>query len=91
MSVEKNKENLKMCKCIKCPSYTTVCKIKEMPHNIVEIAKGIDKAKHFEGMFCAFGKSDCIKQKKECICSTCGVEKKYHLTGGMYCLNGTAK
>ena len=40
--VEKTKENLEMCNCLKCPSYTTSCKIKEVPHNFVDMIKGIE-------------------------------------------------
>ena len=92
MSVEKNKENLKMCKCMSCPSYTTTCKIKGMPGNLATmVTGGLEKAEHFEGMFCAYGKSNCIKEKKECVCPTCPVEKKYSMTGSTYCLNGSAE
>ena len=91
MIVEKSKENLKKCKCISCPSYTTVCKLKEMPHNMYTVMTGnLEHAKHFEGMFCAFGKSECIKEDKGCVCTSCDVAKEHSLKGGLFCENGSA-
>ena len=54
--VAKTQENLKMCKCMSCPSYTTSCKIKEMPHNVIEELKGIENTDSLENLFC---KSSC--------------------------------
>jgi hypothetical protein len=86
-TVAKTKENLSKCKCIKCPSYTFTCKIKAVPNGILEmLKKDISKVEHMEGMFCAFGKSNCITEDKGCICGTCDVHKENNLTNGYYCL-----
>jgi hypothetical protein len=77
--------------CMKCPSYTFTCKIKAMPNSIVEmLKKDISKVEHMEGMFCAFGKSNCITDDKGCICGSCEVHKENNLPNGDYCfvLNG---
>jgi len=84
--VAKNKENLKKCLCIKCPSYTLGCKLKAMPKNMMDMMSGIEKKKHFEGMFCAFEKSACLKEGKPCLCSTCPVYKENDLNNLYYCL-----
>lgn len=86
MQVERTKDNLKSCQCMHCPSYTTGCKIKSMPENIVNLMEGLNEAKHFEGMFCAFERSDCIKENKGCFCSDCPIHNKYGLKSGAYCL-----
>ena len=54
MQVEKNKENLKLCQCMHCPSYTTGCKIKNMASNLYKLMEGFEDSEHFEGMYCAF-------------------------------------
>lgn len=89
--IEKTMENLKKCICIKCKSYTVGCKLKEMPKNMVEIIKHhkhIDEIEHLEGFFCAFGKSKCITEEKECICGECPITKENNLTKGYYCTKG---
>lgn len=86
MKVEKNKENLKLCQCMHCPSYTTNCKIKTMPENIVHMIEGIEKAEHFEGLYCAFEKSRCIAEDCGCICENCEIHDKYNLKRDDYCL-----
>ncbi|MBI2139570.1 DUF2769 domain-containing protein [Candidatus Woesearchaeota archaeon] len=85
--VEKSKENLKKCSCMKCPSYTFMCKMKNMPGNMMSMMKGdLSKVAHMEGMFCAFGKSKCINIGKGCICATCDVYKENSLNKLYYCL-----
>ena len=86
MTVERSKENLKQCKCMHCPSYTMGCMLKSMPLDIVHMIEGIEKQTHFEGMFCAFEKSHCIKEDKGCACATCPLTAKYKLTRTSYCL-----
>ena len=85
--VAKTQENLKMCKCMSCPSYTTSCKIKEMPHNIIEELKGIENTESLENLFCAYTKSRCIDDNKGCLCAQCEVHDKYDLEDGHYCLS----
>lgn len=89
--VAKNKENLKKCLCIKCPSYTLGCKIKAMPKNVVDVVTGIEKKEDFEGMFCAFKKSKCLKDGKPCICAACSVYKNNNLEKLYYCLENDGK
>jgi len=85
--VEKTKENLKKCICMSCPSYTTSCKFKEMPGNVMTMVTGkLGKAKHFEGMFCAYEKSNCITEKNGCNCSACVLERECGLDHGYFCL-----
>ncbi len=84
--VDKTKENLEHCKCLSCPSYTTTCKIKEMPHNVIDMMKGIENIDDLEGMFCAYSTSRCIDEDKGCLCSECEVHEKYDLENQSYCL-----
>ncbi len=86
MIVEKNTENLKQCKCMHCPSYTMGCKVKNVAENLYKMIDGIEKANHFEGMYCAFEKSSCIHEDKGCICSECPIHDKYKLNKNDYCL-----
>lgn len=44
-----------------------------------------------KGGFCLVGKSNCIKEKKGCICPDCPVTKKMGLKWGYYCVEGDAK
>lgn len=83
--VSRTIENLKKCKCVTCPSFTTICKLKAVPGDIKEMAGGLDKAKHFEGMFCAFEKSDCIHDHKGCKCHSCKIEEEYGLKEEYFC------
>jgi hypothetical protein len=86
--VAKTKENLKKCMCMKCPSYGIMCKMKAMPKNMITMMKSdISKVDHMEGMFCAFGKSKCLKDKKGCICGTCPVFKENKLNKAYYCID----
>ena len=86
-SVEKSKENLSKCICMKCPSYSFACKMKAMPKNVMSMMKGdISKVEHMEGLFCSFGKSKCITEEKGCICGDCEVYKENNLTNSYYCL-----
>lgn len=86
MQVAKTKENLEQCKCMGCPSYTTGCKVKNMAGNLYKLLEGLDKAEHFEGMYCAFDKSHCIDEDKGCLCDSCEVHAKYKLNKEEYCL-----
>ena len=81
-------ENFKRCKCLTCPSYTTTCKLKEVPRDLAKMVEGVGKVDHLDGMFCAFGKSECITKNKGCVCMTCAVFADHGLTSGFYCLNG---
>lgn len=88
--VAKTKENIKLCMCMKCPSYTFMCKMKNMPGNIMAMMGDIGKKDHMEGMYCAFDNSKCITDEKGCICMTCAVFEKYSLDKAYYCLGGKA-
>ena len=44
-----------------------------------------------KGGFCWVGKSQCIKEKKGCICPDCPVTAKMGLKWGYYCISGSAK
>ena len=84
--VERTAENLAKCNCMKCPSYTLGCKLKNMPKNMMTKMTGkIGEVEHFEGLFCTFGKSQCIEKLTECICEECPVYKENGLTNYGYC------
>jgi hypothetical protein len=86
--VEKNKSNLIQCRCKFCPSYPLGCLIKASPQmaKIFLTPGGAEKEAHVENLFCAFGSSNCIKDKKGCKCPGCPVHKKYNLEEVYYCL-----
>lgn len=84
--VARTKENLERCKCMSCPSYTLGCKLKNMPANLFKMMENLDNAEHFEGMYCAFEKSNCIHENKGCMCSSCEIHNKYDLKREDYCL-----
>lgn len=44
-----------------------------------------------KGGFCLVGRSDCITEKKGCICPDCPVTKKMRLKWGYYCIEGSAQ
>ena len=84
-NVDKTMENIRKCLCLECPSYTKHCKSK----NTLKIYENIHKIKdikHFEIMFCAFEKSDCIDENLGCLCTKCLVHKKYSLNNEDYCM-----
>jgi hypothetical protein len=83
--VVKSKENLKLCQCMKCPSYTFACKMKSLPGNVKSTIKDVSKSDHLEVMYCAFEKSECIASDKGCICDACEVFKEYELGRGHFC------
>ena len=87
MQVTRTKENLKRCLCMRCPSYTTECKIRSLPYNLVHMAEDLKNANHFEGMFCAFEKSSCIMDNKGCLCDDCPIHDEYQLKNNDYCLS----
>lgn len=83
--VDKTKENLKKCLCMKCPSYNFACKVKSMPGNVILMMSDMSDKIHAEAMFCAYEKSDCIEEEKGCLCGTCEVFKEYDLGKGYFC------
>lgn len=90
--VERTKENVSKCICMKCPSYSFACKLKGMPKNMLTMIKGdIDKIEHMEGLFCAFEKSKCIDEPKGCICVDCQIYKENDLENMYYCLETNGK
>lgn len=86
MKVAKTKENLKKCKCMECPSYTLGCKIKNAPMNIVRMMEDLQNVQHFEGMYCAFEKSNCIDEGNGCLCDKCPIHEEYALHRDDYCI-----
>ncbi|MBQ9235888.1 MAG: DUF2769 domain-containing protein [Alphaproteobacteria bacterium] len=85
-TVARTKENLKKCRCNDCPSYTLGCKIKNYPVNLWRMMEGMDNLEHFEGMFCAYGTSNCIEEDKGCLCEDCEVFHENKLNRSEYCL-----
>jgi hypothetical protein len=91
-NVDKSKENLSKCICRECPSYTFACKVKPIPDSTVHMIRGdISKANHIEGLFCAFGMSTYIADRKGCICGKCKVYSENKLSGSYYCLAENGK
>ena len=86
MKVEKTLENVGKCLCLQCPSYTKSCHLRS-EKELFEKINNINTEKHFEVMFCAFEKSDCIQENRGCLCSQCPIHKKYALNNEDYCLS----
>jgi hypothetical protein len=88
MMVEKTKPNLLKCKCKYCPSYSLLCLLKAAPgaaKKFLMPAKSLEQARNAESLFCAFGPSQCIKEKLGCICGSCPVYNENNLQGGYFC------
>lgn len=58
---------------------------------MLDMVNGLETAEHFEGLYCAFGKSYCMTEVKTCVCPTCPITNKCHLKGGAYCVKGAAE
>ena len=86
MRVEKSLDNAQFCRCLSCPSYTTTCKLKNNMVTNDDVRQRLNEA-HWELLFCAFDKSQCIHENRGCLCSTCLVHKKYALNNEDYCLH----
>jgi hypothetical protein len=73
--VTKDKKNISMCVCPKCPSYNDCAKKKH---------EGLFCAQEL-------GKSSCPFKTNGCICGQCPVHQTYNLKSGYYCINGSAE
>lgn len=71
---------------MQCPSYTLGCKIKSVPENLFKLMENLDEVEHYESMFCAFEKSNCIEEDRGCLCDGCPVHAEYNLNREEYCL-----
>jgi len=91
LKVDKTQENMKRCLCLNCPSYSSICKIKNADQNKTRSTQNLLKQSHYEKMFCAFEKSNCIHLNKGCMCDSCANFKDYSLTKGAYCLHTGGK
>lgn len=87
MRVDKTVENAHECQCLKCPSYTKTCKMKNNMYTPLDVADRIDNDEHWELLFCAMDKSNCIHENRGCKCMGCPVHKKYALNNEDYCLH----
>ena len=85
MKVEKTQENICNCLCLICPSYEKICKLKNVNENQDISTTKLQNKTHYEKMFCAFEKSNCIHLARGCICHNCEVFKKYGLKNKEYC------
>ncbi|MBQ7660362.1 MAG: DUF2769 domain-containing protein [Alphaproteobacteria bacterium] len=85
--VEKTQENISRCICLNCPSYTSVCRAKNAPFATNQSTQNLKARTHYEKMFCAFEKSNCIHLNKGCICERCANFKDYELTNCTYCIH----
>ena len=61
-------------------------KIKSADENTNISTKKLAEKNHYEKLFCAFEKSNCIHFDKGCICDRCEVFKKYGLNRKDFCL-----
>ncbi|MDY4885707.1 MAG: DUF2769 domain-containing protein [Alphaproteobacteria bacterium] len=86
MKVDKTSENLAHCICLYCPSYSPVCKLKNAQKNINRSDTDFKNTEHYEKMFCAFEKSNCIHLDRGCLCEKCQIYRKYGLNHHDYCL-----
>ncbi len=86
MRVEKTEENICNCICMMCPSYEKICKLKNNNQNQDISTQNLQNMTHYEKMFCAFEKSNCIHFDRGCICEKCEVFKKYGLKHKEFCL-----
>lgn len=88
--IEKTKKNMFLCRCKFCPTYSLGCLVKATPQIVKAFLepRGSEKEKKVENMFCVYGSSRCIKEKKGCKCPKCPVFKKYQLDKTYYCLGG---
>ena len=90
--VDKTQENVSRCLCLSCPSYSTTCKLKNADQNIARPTPTLENRTHYEKMFCAFEKSNCIHLDRGCICHQCLNFKEYNLRNCTYCIHtGGAK
>ncbi|MDW7739105.1 MAG: DUF2769 domain-containing protein [Bacillota bacterium] len=89
--VPKTRKNLLKCLCKKCPTYSFTCKMMSIPGNIILLMDTKDDRLHAETMFCAYSKSQCIKDEKGCICRKCEVYKENELSGMYFCLEDGGK
>lgn len=85
IGVAKTKDNLKKCKCMSCPSYTGMCKIKNTPENLLKLMGNFSETEHYEKMFCAFEKSNCIEEDRGCLCRDCEIFKTHNLRANDFC------
>ena len=83
--VGKTKDNLKRCVCIKCPTFTNAAKLHPELSSQNLAAADVPALQHLESMYCCFGKSRLIEEKKGCSCFSCKNFKMYALTDGLFC------
>ena len=51
MQVDKTAENIKLCRCMTCPSYTEHCKLKNAPENFLKSLENLQKIQHYEKLY----------------------------------------
>ena len=86
-NIDKTELNAARCICLNCPSYSTLCKIKNVNQNTTRATEHLKNRTHYEKMFCAFEKSNCIHLNKGCVCEQCENFKVYNLNRNTYCLH----
>ncbi len=85
--VEKTEFNMSRCQCLDCPSYSTDCKIKNARQTTTRPTQVLKTHTHYEKMFCAFEKSNCIHLNKGCLCENCANYHAYDLKNRHWCLH----
>ncbi len=83
--VERTQQNIKRCLCLECPSYSMLCRLKNFEKNKNRTDEALQSHTHYEKMFCAFEKSNCIHANKGCLCRSCQNFKQYGLENCTYC------
>ena len=86
MQVEKTQDNICNCLCMMCPSYEKICKFSNQKDNKDISTQKLQEKTHYEKLFCAFEKSNCIHFNRGCLCEKCEVYRKYSLHKREYCL-----
>jgi len=74
--VAKTRENILKCLCKKGPTYSFTCKVMAMPGNLILLVDPKEDRPWAETMFCAYSKSNCIKEEKGCLCAQCKYTRK---------------
>jgi hypothetical protein len=85
LKVEKTERNISRCLCLSCPSYSMMCRLKNFHENKNKSDASLKARTHYEKMFCAFEKSNCIHANKGCLCGDCANFKEYGLENCTYC------
>ena len=83
--IEKRK---KQCVCDMCPTYQS-CALKQKEKESGAGEGESAWSRKGECAFCTVGKSSCIEEEVECLCSTCPLSREMGLRYSFYCTRGS--